>query len=365
MAGYENRIVGYGQRAASEFVANPRNARVHPKVQREAVKGSLETLGWVAPVIVNARTGYLVDGHERLWQALAVGDDALVPYIEIDIDETEEAQFLVTFDYITTMAEYDRSVLDALIGSVETDNAAIRGLLEQMSAPVDDTVYTRKIKSPVYEPAGEKRRVSAMLPEHGLVMSKTVAKRRFIDAMQHQTLESVLPELPDPDTDVWIVSNGRGALNYAGKERHYYELGNFIIYILEKLQKDSMPVECYIATWRISQRHVDTLKAMIECDLIQRLVFLTDVSIVNHSPSTRHGLMQLLKAPHVYVECYTHAKIFAASNGQRAVLMTGSANLSSQPRCENYHLTTDVGAYEFFVQNFFEPLVREYGGGSE
>ena len=49
--GYDNRIVGHGTKPASQFQAHPNNWRKHPKNQRSAVKGSLESLGWVDEVI--------------------------------------------------------------------------------------------------------------------------------------------------------------------------------------------------------------------------------------------------------------------------------------------------------------------------
>ncbi|HOJ21828.1 MAG TPA: hypothetical protein PLY56_09860, partial [Armatimonadota bacterium] len=92
---WRNRIVGYGEQPASQFLANPNNWRIHPQAQREALRGALNEVGWVQAVIVNRRTGYLVDGHERVWQALQNGD-ALVPYIEVDLSPEEEAYVLAT-----------------------------------------------------------------------------------------------------------------------------------------------------------------------------------------------------------------------------------------------------------------------------
>jgi len=51
------------------------------------MKAALDGLGWIAPVIENKRTGYLIDGHERVMQALAA--NAPVPYVVIDLDEKE------------------------------------------------------------------------------------------------------------------------------------------------------------------------------------------------------------------------------------------------------------------------------------
>jgi hypothetical protein len=129
---WQNRIVGYTTKPADQLAGNPRNPRRHPDKQRKAVKGSLDTLGWIAPVIENVRTGYLIDGHERVMQALGQGDDTPVPVIQVDLSESEEAQALATFDFITYMAEYDRENLDALLKDVETDSAELQALLDEI-----------------------------------------------------------------------------------------------------------------------------------------------------------------------------------------------------------------------------------------
>ena len=128
---FRDRIVRFGVKPASEFLANPHNPRRHPEMQRRAVKASLQTLGWIAPVIELA-DGYLLDGHERVWQASALGDDTPVPYIVVDLSESEARQALATFDYITYLARYDRDVLEDLLDTVKTDDETIRQLLDDL-----------------------------------------------------------------------------------------------------------------------------------------------------------------------------------------------------------------------------------------
>ncbi|MFN3691225.1 MAG: ParB N-terminal domain-containing protein, partial [Fimbriimonadales bacterium] len=60
---WPNRITRYAEVPVSNLTANPRNPRRHPSRQLEALRASLRSLGFVAPVIVNERTGYLIDGH--------------------------------------------------------------------------------------------------------------------------------------------------------------------------------------------------------------------------------------------------------------------------------------------------------------
>jgi len=132
MTDFRNRIVGYGTKPASQFLAHPLNHRKHPQSQRRAMTASLTELGWVNAVIENVRTGRLIDGHERIWQALQA-DDSEVPFIQVDLAPEEEHLALAILDRITGMAEVDPAMLNALIEDVNTGEPALQELLAQMA----------------------------------------------------------------------------------------------------------------------------------------------------------------------------------------------------------------------------------------
>ncbi len=44
---WRNRIVGAGEEAPDQLLANPGNWRVHPKAQQDALAGALDEVGWV------------------------------------------------------------------------------------------------------------------------------------------------------------------------------------------------------------------------------------------------------------------------------------------------------------------------------
>jgi DNA modification methylase len=130
---WRNRIVSSGTMPASQFVANPSNWRIHPKAQREALSGVLNEVGWVQNVIVNKTTGNVVDGHARIEEALKRGDDTPVPYVEVELTEDEEQKILLTLDPISAMAAADKANLDALLKSVETQDAAVMAMIADMA----------------------------------------------------------------------------------------------------------------------------------------------------------------------------------------------------------------------------------------
>jgi DNA modification methylase len=132
---WRNRIVGQGEESPDQLVANPRNWRIHPREQQRALEGSLQTVGWVQQVLVNQRTGNLVDGHARVEQALSRGEPT-VPVLYVDLDEDEEALVLATLDPIAAMAGTDREKLDELIASLQVDDEGLARLLGDLASDI-------------------------------------------------------------------------------------------------------------------------------------------------------------------------------------------------------------------------------------
>lgn len=125
---WRNRIVGTGEEAPDQLLANPSNWRIHPKPQQEALSDALEELGWIQQVVVNRRTGHLIDGHLRVSLALR-NNEPTVPVLYVDLDEREEALALATLDPISAMAAADKAKLDALLREVDTGSAALQEML--------------------------------------------------------------------------------------------------------------------------------------------------------------------------------------------------------------------------------------------
>jgi ParB-like chromosome segregation protein Spo0J len=113
------------------LTANPSNWRRHPDHQAAALTDVLDSVGWVAPVIVNVQTGLVVDGHLRV--ALATERGETVPVDYVDLTPAEEALVLATFDPISALAESDAEALDALLRTVDTGSAAVQSLLDTLA----------------------------------------------------------------------------------------------------------------------------------------------------------------------------------------------------------------------------------------
>jgi hypothetical protein len=130
---WRNRITGAGEADPAALLPNPRNWRRHPSAQAAALEGVLSEVGWVASVIVNARTGHLVDGHLRVAQALR-RKQASIPVTYVDLSAEEEAVILASLDPLAGMAKADPAALDALLREVTVQDAALRDMLVGLAA---------------------------------------------------------------------------------------------------------------------------------------------------------------------------------------------------------------------------------------
>jgi len=88
---WRDRIVGSGHEDPNQLVANPRNWRIHPREQQDALGDILERVGWVQQVLVNRTTGCVVDGHLRVELAISKGEAAVPVYVELTEDEEAKA----------------------------------------------------------------------------------------------------------------------------------------------------------------------------------------------------------------------------------------------------------------------------------
>lgn len=125
---WRNRIVGQGDEAPDQLLANPSNWRVHPKAQREALAAVLDDVGWVQRVIVNRTTQHVVDGHLRVALALS-RDEPTIPVNYVELDEREEALVLAALDPIAAMATTDKDKLRELLEQAQVTDDQLRAAI--------------------------------------------------------------------------------------------------------------------------------------------------------------------------------------------------------------------------------------------
>jgi ParB-like chromosome segregation protein Spo0J len=137
MAAWRNRIVGYGEEKPDQLLANPRNWRIHPKGQQDALSGVFRDVGIVQNVIVNKRTGFVVDGHLRVSLAISHNQPS-IPVTYVDLDEAEEAEILATLDPLGAMAAADKEKLNELLQEVQSGEEGVQAMLAALVGDLPD-----------------------------------------------------------------------------------------------------------------------------------------------------------------------------------------------------------------------------------
>jgi hypothetical protein len=117
---------------ASQLKPSPKNWRVHPQEQANALRGLLAEVGFAGAALVRELEDgslVLIDGHLR---AESTGDMP-IPVLILDVTAEEADKLLATFDPIGAMATADAEKLEALLNEVSSSNDAVNALLESVA----------------------------------------------------------------------------------------------------------------------------------------------------------------------------------------------------------------------------------------
>lgn len=129
---WANRIVGHGDEPLSNILLNPWNWRIHPKLQKDALRGAIEERGFLRSVTINRTSGHLIDGHLRVLLADEQGQET-IPAEYIEVDEKDEPYILATFDPIASFAATDKEKLDEVLHELASEDAAVQAMLAELA----------------------------------------------------------------------------------------------------------------------------------------------------------------------------------------------------------------------------------------
>jgi ParB-like chromosome segregation protein Spo0J len=118
---------------ASQLRPNPKNWRVHPQGQQDALRGVLAEIGYADALIARELPDgslELIDGHLRA----ETTPDHEVPVLVLDVDEKEASKLLALLDPLAGLAETNQDALAELLAEVETESEALQAVLDQLVA---------------------------------------------------------------------------------------------------------------------------------------------------------------------------------------------------------------------------------------
>lgn len=143
---WRSRIVGHADVEPSSLLAHEKNFRRHPKNQQDTLKGLIGEIGFTSPVLVQAGSDRVIDGHLRVELALR-DNQSTIPVTYLDLTDAEADLALATTDPVSAMAYADAAQLDALLREVSTSDAAVMQMLSELAE-------REGILSPDFQPVG-------------------------------------------------------------------------------------------------------------------------------------------------------------------------------------------------------------------
>jgi hypothetical protein len=106
---WPNKILYLAHIKPGEVLFHPKAMYIHPGIQQTGLLNILETIGWVAPVLISARTNYLLDGQLRAEMADLAGQGN-IPALILDLTEEEEDAVVLTYNAIGKRAVLDNEL---------------------------------------------------------------------------------------------------------------------------------------------------------------------------------------------------------------------------------------------------------------
>jgi hypothetical protein len=101
---------------------NPRRKLTPNDAEYQKIKRSIETFGYVDPIIFNRRTGHIVGGNQR-WQVLKDLGHKEVDAVEVDLDAGGEKALNVALNKIS--GEWDMELLQEVLQDLSNEGVDI------------------------------------------------------------------------------------------------------------------------------------------------------------------------------------------------------------------------------------------------
>ena len=102
------------------LIDNPRNPNRHGEEQIRLLVKVIGTTGWRAPIVVSARSGFVVKGHGRLSAARLAGWEQVPVDVREYADEATEWADMIADNRLAELADMDAAALKDLLGALDT-----------------------------------------------------------------------------------------------------------------------------------------------------------------------------------------------------------------------------------------------------
>ena len=130
-----NRVIRSEMVDADQLMAHPENAKIHPQAQQRSMNSVISRIGLIGKVIVNERTGRIIDGHMRVSMAIAAGQQVNVDYV--NLTDEEERFALATYDPVGTQSIIDDDMFADLVKQIPEPDEALQKLFASLTKEWD------------------------------------------------------------------------------------------------------------------------------------------------------------------------------------------------------------------------------------
>lgn len=178
------------------------------------------------------------------------------------------------------------------------------------------------------------------------VVKASSKKEKFILKHQQQlkSLKELIVDLPKKGELFNLLANSQ------------FNSYTFIPYILSRTEIKSLSV----VTYSITNKVIDSLMELIKTNKIENLnLFISDHILNRRSDTAKKLIDNYKKYDNVHVGfTHSHAKIIIMDEYS----VTGSGNMNSNGRIEQYVLMNSEIASKFYLDNFFKEFSEEFEG---
>jgi hypothetical protein len=174
-----NRIKAHVRVKARDLVPHELNARVHPEVQKQALRALYGEIGFARSLLAYE----LPDGRLKLIDGQLRRD--LDPDMEVDVEvldvgDAEARALLLSIDPLAQLAEYDRQTLDRLREITHTDSDALHNLWQSIRAAGDMLRDALEETGSPAAPSGRKKGI----PEQYLVLVECESEEHQVELLE-------------------------------------------------------------------------------------------------------------------------------------------------------------------------------------
>ena len=164
---------------------------------------------------------------------------------------------------------------------------------------------------------------------------KITARRRFHRVLQKQALQDVVKAAPAPGESIHLVSNAK------------FDFWTWVPALLDWIDRTE---SLYCSTWTLNRSNAVELFELWDQGRFGAVGFLTGLYFKRRETAVYTFLLDGIRAREGrYRASLNHAKVLLLDNPARGAWLTveGSANLTANPRTEQYVITNDRGLWDF------------------